>query len=178
MKKVSSIFYTTNNKSTTHLRVEDVPSMRREPEQKSNKIEIEMTQLRPPLLLAPVTPSAKKNDTNLIFCKDATRHKNLSGLCNGGLNEKLCKKPKQTFSENGWKIYDPREEDCIDLLDAFKSFDKDDSGYISKDEFIYVIINTHDDVRDADIIEMYTELDKHDNSEINYLDFYRLYVYI
>ncbi|KAH7126119.1 complex of Cambr and Cam [Dactylonectria macrodidyma] len=61
-----------------------------------------------------------------------------------------------------------------DLLDAFKTFDKDGSGTISRDEIRQVMLSLGENLTDDDINEMLQVADKDGNGTIDYNEFVQI----
>ena len=61
-----------------------------------------------------------------------------------------------------------------ETLEAFKVFDKDGSGFISKAELIHVMANLGEKLSDGEIDEMIREADVNGDGQINYEEFVQM----
>ena len=69
-----------------------------------------------------------------------------------------------------------KNQDLETFLTAFRQFDKNGDGYISKEEFNSVMKNTKSGLKlsDSDIQEMVQEADTDQDGKINYQEFVEL----
>ena len=75
-----------------------------------------------------------------------------------------------TLMVNKMKDTDSEEE----ILEAFKVYDKDGNGFISKAELIHVMANLGEKLSDGEIDEMIREADVNGDGQINYEEFVQM----
>ena len=75
-----------------------------------------------------------------------------------------------TMMARKMKDTDSEEE----ILEAFKVFDKDGSGFISKAELKYIMANLGEKLSDEEIDEMIREADVDGDGQINYEEFVQI----
>ncbi|KAK3092570.1 hypothetical protein FSP39_004523 [Pinctada imbricata] len=66
------------------------------------------------------------------------------------------------------KIMEPKEE----LLDAFKTFDRDGNGFISAEELKHVMGSMGDVLSDSEVKAMIREADMDGDGQINYKGYF------
>lgn len=63
------------------------------------------------------------------------------------------------------------EDDDDEVLRAFKSFDKDQNGYITNNEFRYILTKLGERFTDQEVDTLFRECDLNDDGRLNYEEF-------
>jgi calmodulin len=63
------------------------------------------------------------------------------------------------------------QDDSEDIINAFKAFDRDGSGYLSLDEFRHILTNLGDKFTNEEVNEIFKEADLDGDGKLEYVEF-------